>query len=562
MNRLLKKKITAFGIFLTVFLAVVLASANSFAIDFILVNALANRDIRTLHNNDIINVQQTGNLLNIRAEVEQRIAPYSVGFEINGTDFNTEKVAPYTLAGDDPETGDYYNWTPGAGSYTLVATAYNAAGGEVARSSISFRVVNSTSGDTGASGESAADSSAIDFFLVNSSRNEDIRTLSHNDIINVQHTGNLLNIRAEVQQGVTPYSVGFELNGADFNTERVAPYTLAGDDPKTGDYYDWSPSAGGYRLVATAYNESNRILARRTIQFQVTGSTTDAVTPGTTPSDTAPSDTTPPGTDSTSSRFNGSRDLISLHFDHCADPDDGHAAAADRSIIEAEGIPLARVHVVSGTYGIQPDRYQDDSEAVMDASWSRNGWLNADADWNRAVSETVTAWSRTLDAGGHIWIAEGGQSDFTTEVVQELQMEYSANITRTRIHLVQHGEWNERYTTAQDLSYVRSETDYIRISDGNYAGNGTAGLHLKYSSSRDEIDRFMQTAESHGTFGRMWTAAFGYLDPRVGYPRNDPIANYRKLDFSDSVELLYILGIGTNSVSDCATFANRFLGVP
>lgn len=105
---------------------------------------------------------------------------------------------------------------------------------------------------------------------------------------------------------------------------------------------------------------------------------------------------------------------------------------------------------------------------------------------------------------------------------------------------------------------MRSETDYIRIADGNQTGNGTAGLYMNYNNNAAAIDRFMQQAESHATFGRMWTAAFNYLDPSVGYPSSNPNSNYRKLDFSDSVELLYILGIGTNSVSNCTTFANRF----
>lgn len=52
--------------------------------------------------------------------------------------------------------------------------------------------------------------------------------------------------------------------------------------------------------------------------------------------------------------FDPQKDLLSLHYDHAPDKDDGHSAAADRTILETlydcEWIK-AHVVAVSGAYG-------------------------------------------------------------------------------------------------------------------------------------------------------------------------------------------------------------------
>ena len=45
--------------------------------------------------------------------------------------------------------------------------------------------------------------------------------------------------------------------------------------------------------------------------------------------------------------FNSEKDLISLHYDHAPDKDDGHSAAADRTILETMfGIDWITKHAV------------------------------------------------------------------------------------------------------------------------------------------------------------------------------------------------------------------------
>jgi hypothetical protein len=256
------------------------------------------------------------------------------------------------------------------------------------------------------------------------------------------------------------------------------------------------------------------------------------------------------------SRFNREKDLISLHYDHCADPDDGHATAADRTISAYYGL---RPHVVSGTYGWQQAdkdrklRYQSASEAVSRAAWGAN-WLNAHADWNGSVQKTAEIWRTAIAEGGHIWISEAGQSDFSAEVLRRLHQRYPPKTTKTKIHLIQHSSWNEKYTTPELLTYVKKYTDYIKIDTGNRGDNATAGLMLRYNHKTSAIvDAFMKKAEQ-SEYRQIWQAAFSYLDPGTdqGWPEG------RKLDFSDTVELLYILGIDKEIVADCTDFADIF----
>ena len=49
------------------------------------------------------------------------------------------------------------------------------------------------------------------------------------------------------------------------------------------------------------------------------------------------------------------RDLISLHYDHAPDRDDGHATVAALEVVTALGI---QPHVVSGAYGNNRALYQ------------------------------------------------------------------------------------------------------------------------------------------------------------------------------------------------------------
>ncbi len=495
---------------------------------FTLVNAVTDVDLFALTDQQIINLTQVGSALNIRVDVPAALNPARVRFILNDTIFREEAAAPFALGGDNP-TGDYLSWTPSVGGHTLTAVALDAEGYQLDQATIDFQVV--------------ADDNNISFTLVNALTDQDLTPLNDNQAIDLSQTGSDLNIRADITTTTSLSMVRFMLDGELFREEGVAPYALAGDDP-TGDYLSWSPAPGSHTVTAIALDSNDSVVEQRTITFLVAAS---GIMP---------------------SGFNLYQDLVSLHFDHCADHDDGLATVADRTIAGRMGLSLSRVHVVSGTCGTQPYSFQEDSAAVMDAAWGVDGWLFAGIHrtldlntWRLAVIQTAQVWRDTIEAGGDVWIAEGGQSDFSADVVRELRGIYDRSLTQNRIHLVQHSDWNENYTTSNsldsdgdgepdgDLEYVRSNTHYIRIADGNHPDNGTADLNIPAGQSTATVADFVGLAVNHPYYGTMWNAAFDYMDPVS-----------EKLDFSDTVELLHILGIDTSQVEGCADFANLFLG--
>ena len=240
--------------------------------------------------------------------------------------------------------------------------------------------------------------------------------------------------------------------------------------------------------------------------------------------------------------FREGKDLISLHYDHAADRDDGQSAAADRTILQSEfGVNWIKAHViaVSGAYGINADKFVSESNTVMNAVWNEcGGWIAADENWKLAVSLMTDRWIDALKAGGHVWVKEGGQSDITAEVVSRIHSRLPGIDTTARIHVVQHGLWNEDHTTPSALSFVKRHTDYIKISNANE--------YLKYGPREKAAAKaaFAEAAMNHPDFGAAWRAAFAYLDPSV------------KMDFSDTGELMYILGLGEMNIE---AFKERYL---
>ena len=235
--------------------------------------------------------------------------------------------------------------------------------------------------------------------------------------------------------------------------------------------------------------------------------------------------------------FNPAKDILSLHYDHAPDRDDGHSAAADRTILQSiYGKNWIADHViaVSGAYGKNGKDFNKNSDAVMDAAWNDcGGWLPAHTSREAVISELTKRWSRTLEAGGDVWIKEGGQSDLTAAVVAGIIKQMPDVDTTARIHTVQHSDWNENQTTASALRYIRRNTHYVLIKDANAYLNVAGG-----------DDAFVVAATEHLEFGRAWKAAFAYYNPK------------ERLDFSDTGELMYILELGEMGFDE---FRERYL---
>jgi hypothetical protein len=240
-----------------------------------------------------------------------------------------------------------------------------------------------------------------------------------------------------------------------------------------------------------------------------------------------------------------SNDLLVLHYDNCPDKDDGHAIPSGKSVVEKYDIN--NVLVVNGTCGNSiRDRFNSASNAVIAASWGTE-YLDAHGQRAIAIQEAITRWATTLSNGADVWIAEGGQSDFTADVVRQIEARFS-NIDLTRIHVIQHSAgstaYNEKFTDSANLSYLKNKTSYQTIANGNLGGNGTADLS-------QQSFYFVISAKA-SRFSAEWNAGFNYLQPDCTIRTEDC-----KLDFSDTVELLYIVDdTSTQNVND---FANKYL---
>ena len=238
-------------------------------------------------------------------------------------------------------------------------------------------------------------------------------------------------------------------------------------------------------------------------------------------------------------QFNPETDLISLHYDHAPDKDDGQSAAADRTILETMfGVDWIKKHAVavSGAYGKNADDFNPNSDAVMDTAWNNcGGWLAAHTERENVTIELTQRWVAVIRDGGDIWVKEGGQSDLSADVIKQIRDKYPDLDTNQHIHIVQHSDWNEDQTTDSALSYVKRYSDYIRIRDAN------AYLNIKGGD-----DPFIKAAVFHPVFGPVWKTAFDYYDPK------------ERLDFSDSGELMYILGLGEIGIDE---FRQRFLNI-
>jgi hypothetical protein len=250
-------------------------------------------------------------------------------------------------------------------------------------------------------------------------------------------------------------------------------------------------------------------------------------------------------------KFDRDKDLYLAHFDVKTDVDDVHSVAAVATMLADPRFSKVRYHAVAGTYGVQEGLYVP-AERVFDLAFGDH-WSGAHEDFNKALDEVRSLSIETLDDGGSIWIAEAGQSDFSAALIRNIQELIPEATVKDRVHVVQHADWNEEVTTAEDLAFVKASANYQKIPSGNAVGNGSPGFRSNAAVNWLEYVSDVRLTE-------IWTAAVEVANKYNGADGrylNEAIQN-GGLDFSDVAETAWIFGF--SDLTDANDFFEEFSG--
>ncbi|WPR73165.1 hypothetical protein SLW70_08600 [Flavobacterium sp. NG2] len=259
-----------------------------------------------------------------------------------------------------------------------------------------------------------------------------------------------------------------------------------------------------------------------------------------------------------SQTFNKKTDLLLANFDLKPDEDDVMATAALACMLKHPDFAKVNYFAVIGAYGDQkhtfitagiPDYYNHifGKENV--------NWTNADANWKESVNRAKTKVLKVLKSGGKVFVQEAGQSNFTYDVLQAVIIESMALATiQKNVIIVQHSVYNEKNTTPTKLAWLKSNTVYVKIDDGNTADNSTPGY-------RTEDSQWLELAKSeknpNAATRKIWTLADEVCEEWEGSWTNKWIAA-GGIDFSDCVENWYIFKLD-NEANDIPSFWNKYV---
>jgi hypothetical protein len=251
-------------------------------------------------------------------------------------------------------------------------------------------------------------------------------------------------------------------------------------------------------------------------------------------------------------RFDRDKDLYLAHFDVKTDVDDVHSVAAVATMLADPRFSKIRYHAVAGAYGTQEGLYVP-AEGVFDLAFGEH-WSDAHADFDTALQEVRSLSIETLNDGGSIWIADGGQSDFSAALIRSIKELIPESTDKGRIHVVQHADWNEEVTTAEDLAFVKEFASYQKIPSGNAPGNGSPGFRSETAIDWQEYVSEVRLTET-------WTAAIEIANKYNGADGrylNEAIRD-GGLDFSDVAETTWIFGF--SDLEDANDFFEEFSGI-
>ncbi|MBP1840077.1 hypothetical protein [Formosa algae] len=262
-----------------------------------------------------------------------------------------------------------------------------------------------------------------------------------------------------------------------------------------------------------------------------------------------------------SQTFNKQTDLLLANFDLKPDEDDVMAAAALACMLKHPDFEDVNYYAVAGAYGDQnhlfitagvPDYYN-----VLFGAENSN-WTNAHEYWDASVTRVKDKIIPILNSGGHVFVQEAGQSNFTYDVLQAVLAEgISLDTFEKQVIIVQHSRYNENNTTPSELEWLKAHTVYKKIDDGNTDDNDTPGYRTKDSIW---LERAKSVNNPNAEARDIWTEADKICDAWEGEWTNKWIAS-GGIDFSDCVENWYIFDLG-NQADDIASFWNQYVTNP
>ncbi|MFC7336041.1 hypothetical protein ACFQY0_02535 [Haloferula chungangensis] len=263
--------------------------------------------------------------------------------------------------------------------------------------------------------------------------------------------------------------------------------------------------------------------------------------------------------------FNRSKDLLLLQHDMGNDPDDLNAVAVEACMLQHPDYDDVDFYAVVGTRNLYSGHFGwiDECRALMAQLFGAKGPLWTDA-------ETEAQWAASLDIvkgkvktvllnGGRVWVVEAGTSDFTRDWVNMLKNDAQVNnsLLTSHVVVVQHGFSNEKNTDPADLTFVQNNTDYYKIGEGklDFDRSNTP----KYLSTNTDFLPAAAAASNPNTYARdAFQALQTALAPHIPTTGNTTLAN-GGVDFTDTVEMWWILGMNTTTEGSVANVWDKFI---
>ena len=264
--------------------------------------------------------------------------------------------------------------------------------------------------------------------------------------------------------------------------------------------------------------------------------------------------------------FDRNKDLLIFQFDNRPDPDDIHSQAAVGCLLHHSDFDGVNTYGVLGATGTQGHEILN-SSSLMNLIFGPEGpdtWTDArsfnekDGDPNQAWLTSVERVSNksksVLLSGGNVWVMEAGQSHITRDWIEALQANgVSRDICRDRIFIVQHSGWNHRHNREEDLAFLKENSQYIRIDDGNYDTNDQGEENNDtpdYQTDESEVELHKELrsaaksdANPNETTRAIWEEADRIIE-ETGFNKAWSPISKGALDFSDTSEAWWIMELG------------------